>query len=681
MKAREEFSNFEPGWQEASSVQIGATEAPNAHGRPETRTQSGLLRGGGPQEHAPVPMAETGRGWRRVLLGLGLFFLVWGGKLVVIDHWGSDLPESDDWPAVGLEAIVPWTYGTFGLAHLFAAHNEHRVAVTRGLNLALAIANGQWDARFECVVNAALHALMAVGAYFLGARLLSRAARVAWFVMVAVWTAPPVVWENIVRGFDSQHYLLIATAVATSASWLTSRTGSVSWWTGLGCAVIGLFTMASGLVAPVIVIGVLFLTLPWRDVWRLHRWTVFAGATVAAAGVALSVRMPGGEALRAHHVAELWTAFYHHLQWPQVQHPLFGVISFLPWGWFTIRRVARHDLTAPGDRVVIAIGAWALSQYVAMAYMRGSLQPWPPVRGLENVVVGLLVNLYILLLVWSRTRIRGWKSWVGLAAACGGVGVCFHGLAAIIRENTEIVLPARRARVQQSEVSTRGYLLTGNRDWLKSNRIPFPSPAGLVNVLELPEIRALLPASVRPSLAIAQDGTPADTFANTTLPREFDRATPDRFWSSYSAVSGAASVGHWRSQPISPGPVAYWRFEIAGTPSAPGLGLELRSRDGQLLARLWPTRLSPKRWSSVTVARPDVPAVLIARDESASAWLAFTAPVEVAAGSMAAHALGRHGWWFAGLGATASLLGLLISGRRDPDISDVRMAPPRNTVG
>ena len=84
---------------------------------------------------------------RQALLPLGLFLLVFGAKLAVIDRYGSDMPFWDQWSKEGELLYVPW-FDHGQLWHsLFLPHSEHRMAPTLALNLALVAAGGQWDAR------------------------------------------------------------------------------------------------------------------------------------------------------------------------------------------------------------------------------------------------------------------------------------------------------------------------------------------------------------------------------------------------------------------------------------------------------------------------------------------------------------------------------------------------------
>ncbi len=80
-----------------------------------------------------------------LLVSLAAFVL--GARWVAVNRFGSDLPQWDQWDAEGLHSLIPWSAHRFFLRELFLPHNEHRVVVTKLLNLGLTLANGQWDQR------------------------------------------------------------------------------------------------------------------------------------------------------------------------------------------------------------------------------------------------------------------------------------------------------------------------------------------------------------------------------------------------------------------------------------------------------------------------------------------------------------------------------------------------------
>ena len=111
--------------------------------------------------------------------------MVVGGRWAVINQFGTDLPQWDQWDAEGLHLLVPWFQHRFTLGELFLAHNEHRVVLTKLLNLGLTLANGQWDQRLEAVVNAALPGLVAVALYVFATRRLAGKWHAPLFLVLA----------------------------------------------------------------------------------------------------------------------------------------------------------------------------------------------------------------------------------------------------------------------------------------------------------------------------------------------------------------------------------------------------------------------------------------------------------------------------------------------------------------
>ena len=84
--------------------------------------------------------------------------LVFASRAWLIQVWGSPVPFWDEWGAEGLDLYRPWLTGTLRWSDLFAAHNEHRIALTRLADLALFMAQGRWNVWSELILNAVLHA-------------------------------------------------------------------------------------------------------------------------------------------------------------------------------------------------------------------------------------------------------------------------------------------------------------------------------------------------------------------------------------------------------------------------------------------------------------------------------------------------------------------------------------------
>jgi hypothetical protein len=125
-----------------------------------------------------------------------LFLIVLGARWWMIAHFGSPTPFLDQWNGEAASVYLPYLNGTFAWGDLLAPHNEHRIALTKLEGLLLLVANGQWDARLQMVVNAVIQAGAATA---LAAALWTLAGRRhldAIALLVGIAFATPVAWEN-----------------------------------------------------------------------------------------------------------------------------------------------------------------------------------------------------------------------------------------------------------------------------------------------------------------------------------------------------------------------------------------------------------------------------------------------------------------------------------------------------
>jgi hypothetical protein len=596
---------------------------------------------------------------RLAALAAALFFLIWGVKLTVIAQFGSDLPNWDQWDAEGVQTFRPYLRHQLHFLDLFAPHNEHRVACTRVLALGLLLLNGQWDNRLECVVNAALHAAVAVVIFLYGCRLIHRRWHGAWLAAVAAMIAPPIAWQNVLGGFHSQQIFLLAFSLAGLALLLTARPGSARWWVGLACAAVALFTMASGLLAAAVVAAVLVVSGPPREVWRRHGVTVAACLLVVGAGWMLRINVPQDAPLGAHSAASFLVAVWHSLQWPAVFCAPLAVLLWMPWAWLGWRAWRGRDPLRPQLRVIFAVGLWVLLQFAATAYGRGAGGAWPASRYLDTVATGVLVNALALLVALSSDAFPGWRAWERAVLAAAWAGVVAVGTWQHVTEVWRVELPVVGAQMARRDANTAAYLASGDDRYLNQD-IPYPSKNSLMERLAYPEIRAILPASIRAPLKLAGQADPAGSFAA----RAVAPATPPRasaaFWGSYTAA-GVAARGVWRSTPLPLSPRGgYWQIDVTGDLGRrAGLSLEIvAAADGARLASIAPAEPNPTVWTALYLPAPRQAVRLVARDASPFAWFGFGAPVEMASFSYWAMRLTSVGWAMALIAGVAA--GLLI---------------------
>lgn len=575
-----------------------------------------------------------------VSFALGLFGLVLGAKWAVIERYGSDLPVWDQWDAEGAMLYLPYFQHHLGWLDFFTAHNEHRIFFTKLLSLGLLLVNGQWDARLECAVNAGLHVSFALAVFLYARRLVAARWEGPLALFIATVFALPLAWQNLLGGFHSQQYFLLWFSVAAIALLLASPRGSVRWWLGAACSLGALFSMASGLLAAAAV-GLASLAVqlrdrpPLRDRWPT--WLVCAAALLL--GVTLQVHVSYHEPLKAHHFSEFFQTLWRSLQWPVTGFAPFALLSFAPWLLLALRWWRRPGPSATGELVVLAAGLWVALQFAATAYARGGHGDWPATRYLDTVGFGLVVNAVALALLLPPPR-EGAR--LGPVAAAVWLGLVGLGLYRQTEEAFTIELPGVAFISKQREENTRAYLASGDARQL-DREIPYPSKDTLIERLSHPEIRAILPASVRPALPLTAAASSAPVFAPGAIAPDFRAFTGRTVWGSFSAA-GLRNTGEWRSAPVTNLRPGYWRIETAGAFGDPRVGLDLVSATtGETVAHVMPSKSPDDDWRAAYVALPAGAFCFVAHDRSLDHWLAFSEPAELPALSYWAWRAVKHG--------------------------------------
>jgi len=607
-----------------------------------------------------------------VTFALALFFTLFFAKAWVSEHYGSDLPNWDQWDAEGTHLLLPWSKGELKFFDLFTPHNEHRVALAKALSLALVSVNGQWDARIQMLINSAMHSLLAVGLWFwLKPMLTRRWHLILWALALVATFAPPHAWQNNLGGFHSLQYFLLGLSLIGIDRCLRCRPPSVGWFLGVFCLGLVLFSMASGPAAA----GIVFLALlalhgsPWRAA-HFHGITLLVSLAIIVAGIALRVEFSPHESLRAHSSADFGWTLWRAVQWPVTTFTAFGAVAYLPWLILALRVTFARDHRAldPRERVIVAAGGWVVVQFLAAAYARGAGGTWPASRYFDTHTAGLLVNLGAFLILLIRQPMPAWLRWTGhaaLAAWCLAIG---HGLYQHAVCVTRDELPQVAGWFQRSTVNTRLYLGTDDLSWLKEGEVPYPSVEALVERLSHPELRTLMPVSVRAALPLYQDST--DGFSPEAASPSTPKLVVAPTWGSFDAVQGVAATGIWRSRSLQPPDFGYLKIETAGDLRRGRVSLEVWSDDlTRRLGRIEPGRTPGDQWRAGYIRMPKEAFRLVAKDEDTGAWLAFGAPVPMAAGSYWCWRLAAHALLLTGISAGFWLIALPFATRPDEDVA------------
>lgn len=622
-----------------------------------------------------------------------LFLVILGAKWATFGRYGSPMPDWDQWDAEGYYLLIPWLDGNAFLEHLFTPHNEHRVILTKLQNLALTLANGQWDSRLEAVTNAILHAALGA-AFWVGAcRWTAPRWHAALFLTIAALFGLPLAWQNVLGGFHSQQYWLLGLSFVALLVWPFARSWSAAWWLGALTATLALGSMGSGFLAAAVVLVVVGWRLRRKETDLRSTWpTLLWAAGLVAVGVLTRVEVDHHQQLKAKTLHDFVFSALRSLQWPLRDRDWAGAVLWLPWVlvfWHALRRLPasaavatpRPDSApraAASDTravpILSALGGWVLVQILATAYARGAGADYPASRYMDTLVFGTAVNAIALAWLLSATRLPGQSRVARLpryALAVAWLALFGIGTYDTAARNFRYELPDARKYYDKAEAHMRGFLATNDPAYFKHPDIPYPSAEGLLERLAHPGLRALMPVPLRAPLAFGPAEASPGWVENDAL--RSDPARPSQFglspatapldtlksWGSFG-LNEPPSPGTrtWRSAPIEPPPYAWLKFETAGHLRVSAAAVSLTLQDaatGQTLARIEPSRIPGDNWRAAYVRTPSQPFTVVAQDESAAHWLAFSAPVEMGGGSYWAWQATKHGMLILTLAGAASV--------------------------
>lgn len=429
-----------------------------------------------------------------ILLFVGALLCVLGAKLTVIDRYGSDLPYLDQWGKEADFIIGPFGEGNPAwLQGFLAPHNEHRIYFTTATNLLLTLVSGQWDARQQCIVSALLHALIAASLAVFAWRRLPRPFGAIVSALIIALAAVPLVWNNVLWGFQSEFYFLIGLSLVGIDGSLR-RQFSARWWIGIAAMAAALVSMGSGffgaaVIIPVLLRDVLARTRGWRAAWP----TLTIALGIVVLGWHFHFAPPWHASLRPRSIGDFLAYAAHCLAWPLTT-PIAAALFYLPLILLTrqwLRRGARAVETAHVQRFTVAAGAWVLLQVAALSYARGSGGGFPANRYGDILALGVIANAFALALLATPIQRRRWTIW---ASAWFAVLLCAS--AAKLNQIYRDDLPRHRREARAFEATVRAYVANGDAPALRRRPIPFLDYDWFIRILDRWAIRAVLPPSV-----------------------------------------------------------------------------------------------------------------------------------------------------------------------------------------
>jgi len=437
---------------------------------------------------------------------VALFLVILGAKLWVIQLYGSPLPVWDQWSEAD-RFFRPWLEGRLTWHDWFAPHNEHRIVFTRLLDLSVIQLNGYWDTLLQMTINAAIHAGYACALtyclwIFLGQKNIGLIC-----LLIAPFFSLPFAAENTVRGFDSQQYLVAIGSLATLLGLGFAPPGSRWWWLGLVAAILNLFTMASGLFAPLAVAGLMGLrALRERKVTREQAATFATGVVVFVLGLVVNPKTPADHSSRANSLTDFTTTLARNLSWPFLDQPAMIAVVCLPLVLLLVFYLRPDFSQCRAAEFLLGFGLWGFLQSAALAYGRANYNDAQASRYLDALCIVAMAAVFSVVLLaerWKRFHVPDWAaSLLPLAFA----GLIFLGTWQLSRQTVVFFLTSVKVDDLIEEESVRAFAATDDPSWLQDKLVPLPNPAWTITVLRDPKLSAILPPICRAPDQNAGDG-------------------------------------------------------------------------------------------------------------------------------------------------------------------------------
>lgn len=428
-----------------------------------------------------------------------LFLTVLGAKLRVVQLYGSPLPLWDQW----YEAVAffrPWREGHLSWHDFFAPSNEHRIFFTKLLDLIVIQLNGRWEPLLQMTINSVLHSGFACGLSLALWRAFGRQHAGLVCLLVAPFYALPYAGENTIWAINSQSYFVSLFGLAAISGLGFGKPGGRGWWLGAAAAMLGLFTMASGLLAPLAVVGLVVLrALKCRRLESNQLPTLAVGLMAGLIGWQCRVDMPADAPLRAHSVAQFANTFAHNLAWPFIENPSLGLLVLAPLAALVVL-YWRRDFTSPRTaEFLLVLALWSGLQSAALAFGRANYGDGLPASrymdALNLFVIASLMALVLLQPQWPRGRLPQILSWLLPLLFTATV---FFGLAKISQIVTDQLLLPTRSMNLVAEERVAAFLTTGDQGELFETPTVRPDPRVTLGVLKNPNLQPILPAACQP---------------------------------------------------------------------------------------------------------------------------------------------------------------------------------------
>jgi hypothetical protein len=425
---------------------------------------------------------------------LALFLTVWGAQLWVVWLYGSPIPIWDQWYEAD-SIFKPWAEGHLRGSDLVAVDSNNRAVMTNLLDLFVIRLNGRWDPLLQMTVNALIHAAFACGLAFCLWNFFGR--KRGWLVcfLLMPFFALPYGGENAIWGYNSMWYFVSIFALITVTGLGFARMGTWRWWLGFAAAILGLLTMASGLVAPAVAGGLILLrAIKNRRMERHEMITFGTGVILTVLGIWIVGMSAYNRPLQAHSWREFTAALTHNLNWPFVNIPGMVFIIALPLVLLLVLYLRPGFQATRVAELILALALWSALQSAMIAYGRANYVPFVAgSRYMDVFNIFVIASLFATVLLGQFWEYKHLQRWDGLWLPLIFAGIIFFGLCRVSRFVVDDVLVVTREWNLIAEERVEAFIKTGDEQELFQEPTVRPDPKITLSIITNPKLQAILP--------------------------------------------------------------------------------------------------------------------------------------------------------------------------------------------
>ena len=333
---------------------------------------------------------------RETLLLLGVFILIFGVRLNLIELFAFITPYYDDWRAGAYMRL--YALGELTWEGVFHPFNGHIALWSNLSNFALFEMNQrQWDPRLHMLVNALIWSFSGTLLTKIALNQHRKFNSYAFIILILVLWLLPFSLLNALWGVQTHNYLMILFAVA--AIWLISgKPWAPNWYLGVLLSLAAPLTMGGGAFISLSVLSVTLLRAILEPESRPKLFKVLILALLMAVFSAWVLYFVSGghEVYYAESLPEFLTTLLKTLSFPLSENLLPSVVMLAPIALLAFRSIQFTELGNRMNYFVLTLSVFVLVMAVAIAYARGADGRAPSERYFEFLELYVIVSGFAL---------------------------------------------------------------------------------------------------------------------------------------------------------------------------------------------------------------------------------------------------------------------------------------------